>query len=170
MEYQQLKEALSAIEGTTVAGLDTLTDVKLKGGKKNPFQGRVQKRTVGAEVIVYNDSAVNVYANIVKKRMLEEAKDPETFELKPRAWGERIDNSPFIEHNNKYYLECIFTSPGKSVYLVDGVETPKEEIEGLETDKKVSETSQGGIEDKIILRTFSLDSIIELRIGENIIQ
>lgn len=164
MEYKNLKELVSTIKGTSFAGIDTLTEVKLKGGKKNPFQGRVQKKTTGANIMLYNDSSKNVYGNMVKKRMLEEGKDPETFELKPRAWGTRIENSPFIEHKDKYYLECIFVSPGKSVYLVDGVETPKEEIEGLETEKKVSETSQGGIENKIILRTFSLDSIEEVRL------
>lgn len=164
MQYENLKNLISTIKGTTFAGLDTLTEVKLKGGKKNPFQGRVQKKTTGANVMLYNDSSANVYGNMVKKRMVQEGKDPETFELKPRAWGVRIDNSPFIEHKDKYYLECIFISPGKSVYLVDGVETPKDEIEGLETEKKVSETAQGRIENKIILRTFSLDSIQEVRL------
>lgn len=168
MEYKNLKELVSTIKGTSFAGIDTLTEVKLKGGKKNPFQGRVQKKTTGANIMLYNDSSKNVYGNMVKKRMLEEGKDPETFELKPRVWGTRIENSPFIEHKDKYYLECIFVSPGKSVYLVDGVETPKEEIEGLETEKKVSETSQGGIENKIILRTFSLDSIEEVRLRGSI--
>ena len=170
MNYETLKEVIATIKGTTFAGIDTLTDVKLKGGKKNPFQGRVQKRTTGANIMLYNDSSSNVYGNMVKKRMLDEGKDPETFELKPRAWGMRVENSPFITHKDKYYLECIFVSPGKSVYLVDGVETPKEEIEGLETEKKESETSQGGIENKIILRTFSLDSIQEVRLKGTVTQ
>jgi len=164
MEYKNLKKIISTIKSTAIAEIDTTTQVKLKGGKKNPFQGRVQKRTIDANVMLYNDSSKNVYGNMVRDRMVEEGKDPDTFELKPRAWGVRIENSPFIEHKDKYYLECIFISPGKSVYLVDGVETPKEEIEGLETQKKVSETSQGGIENKVILRTFSLDSIEEVRI------
>lgn len=164
MEYKNLREIISTIKGTTFAGIDTITEVKLKGGKKNPFQGRVQKKTTGANVMLYNDSSKNVYGNMVKNRMIKEGKDPDTFELKPRTWGVRVENSPFIEHKDKFYLECIFISPGKSVYLVDGIETPKEEIEGLETEKKVSETSQGGIENKVILRTFSLDSIQEVRL------
>ena len=88
--------------------------MKLTGGKKNPFQGRVKKITDGANVMIFSGTAQNGYENMVKRRMLEEGKDPDTFVLGKRAWGTRIGETPFIEHNGKHYLECVFISPGKS--------------------------------------------------------
>jgi hypothetical protein len=101
---------------------------------------------------------------MVKRRMEKEGKDSSTFELKPRAWGTRIEGTPFVEHNEKTYLECFFISPGKSEYFLDGEPIQKEEIEGLEETKTPSEESQGGIENKIIIRTYSADSIEKIKI------
>lgn len=161
MEYAKLKELVETVNGTTFAGLDTFTDVKLKGGKKNLMQGRVTKRTSGSNVLLYSNSSVNGYESMVKRRMEKEGKDPEEFVLKPRAWGTRVGHSPFIEHNGKHYLECIFVSGGKSEYFLDGNPIEKENIEGLDDPKELPshEASQGGISEKIILRTYSLDSI-----------
>lgn len=164
MEYQAIKTAVDKVKGSTFISLDTLTEVKLTGGKKNPLQGRVQKATRGANVMIFNSTEQNGYENMIKRRMVEEGKDPSTFTLGKRAWGQRIEQSPFIDHNGKKYLECIFVSPGKSVYLVDGVETDKEDIEGIPVVKE-SEESQGGIENKVIIRSFSLDSITSVRIN-----
>ncbi len=43
------------VNGGSFVGIDTLTDVPLLGGKKNPQQGRVQKRTVGNQVMVFQN-------------------------------------------------------------------------------------------------------------------
>lgn len=162
MDYEKLKAEVDKVKGSTFVSLDTVTDVKLTGGKKNPFQGRVKKITDGANVMIFSGTAQNGYENMVKRRMLEEGKDPDTFVLGKCAWGTRIGETPFIEHNGKHYLECVFISPGKSKYLVDGVETPKEEIEGIPEAKENTE-SQGGIENKVVIRSFALDSISSVR-------
>jgi hypothetical protein len=166
--YTELNELVSKVKGTTFAGITTKTEVKLLGGKKNHMQGRVQKLTENANILVYSNSEKSGYAEMVKRRMLKEGKDPSEFKLKPRAWGVRIGNSPFIEHNDKHYFECIFVSPGKSTYFLDGKPIAKEEIEGLpqpkEKDESVEDKSQGGIEDKVILRTFSLESIVSIKL------
>jgi hypothetical protein len=168
MKYDVLKEAIENINGSTFVGIDTVTEVKLKGGKGNPMQGRVVKYTQGANTMIFSNVSGSAYENMVKRRMEKEDKDPETFQVKARAWGTRIDGTPFIEHNDKYYLECIFISSGKSTYLLDGNPINKDEIEGL-PEVKVSEESQGGITDKIIVRTFSLDSIKALRINGQVL-
>lgn len=163
MKFEQLKEIFADVRGTAFVGIDTLSEVKLKGGKKNPFQGRVTKRTAGSNVTVAfgDDSA---YANAVKKRMVAEGKDPATFELKPRTWGTRISGTPFIEHGEKHYLECIFNHAGETTYFVDGVETDPATIEGLELSvPKPSETAQGGIENQVIIRTYDVNSIETVR-------
>ena len=136
--------------------------VKLKGGKSNPLQERVEKKVSGSEVLIYNKYDKNGYEELVKEQMIKEGKDPSEFALKPRAWGKRIENTPFVEHNGKYYIECIFNKSGKSEYLVDG-EVYEDDIEGLPV-KKVNEESQGGIEKKIEVRTFSVDSIEKIEL------
>ena len=164
MEYDTIKTEIDKVKGSTFIGLNTVTEVKLTGGKKNPFQGRVQKLTRGANVMVFNSTEQNGYENMIKRRMLEEGKDPSTFTLGKRAWGQRIEQSPFIDHNGKTYLECIFITPGKTVYLVDGVETDKDKIDGMpETKENVD--SQGGIDNKVVIRTFSLESIQSVKIN-----
>lgn len=164
MEYDTIKSEVDKIKGSAFIGLDTITDVKLTGGKKNPLQGRVQKLTRGANVMVFNDTEQNGYENMIKRRMEREGKDPSTFTLGKRAWGQRIEQSPFIDHNGKKYIECIFVSPGKSTYLVDGVETDKEDIEGI-PESKENPDSQGGIDNKVVIRAYSLDSVHSVRIN-----
>ena len=167
MNFDKVKEIFADVRGTAFIGIDTLSNVALKGGKKNPLQGRVQKKVEGSNVMIaFGDGSV--YENLVKRRMIAEGKDPETFVLKSRAWGKRIDGTPFIEHKDKHYLECIFKHAGNVTYLVDGVETPAEEIECLdlrsdEPEEKETDEGQGGIENKIIIRTYSLDSIQHIR-------
>lgn len=157
MNFDQITEILENVEGSAKIKISTLTDVKLKGGKKNEMQGRVQKRTKDAIVTVYNKYNQGGYEKLVKEQMEREGKDPSTFELKPRAWGVRIENTPFVENKGKHYIECFFESSGNTEYLLDG-EVYEGEIEGL-PEKKVNEDSQGGIEKKVVVRTFSIDSI-----------
>ena len=164
MNYEMVKEQIDKVKGSTFLSIDTVTDVKLTGGKKNPLQGRVQKLTAGANVMVFNSTEQNGYENMIKRRMVEEGKDPSTFTLGQRPWGKRVDQSPFIDHNDKKYIECIFMSPGKTTYLVDGIETAKEDIEGL-PEVKENPDSQGGIENKVVIRTFAIDSIKSMRVN-----
>jgi len=171
INYETLNEVISKVKGTTFAGITTRTQVKLTGGKKNPMQGRVEKLTEDSNIVVYSNAEVSGYGAMVKRRMLKEGKDPEEFVMKPRAWGTRVGKSPFIEHNGKYYLECIFRSAGKTTYLLDGKPIDKEEIEGLPEPKEKTEAqekSQGGIEDKIILRTFALESIVSVKLKNEV--
>jgi hypothetical protein len=169
--YENLKEVISNVKGTTFAGLTTKTVQKLIGGKSNPMQGRVEKLSEDVNIIVYSNSEVSGYAAMVKRHMVKEGKDPEEFQMKPRVWGTRVGNTPFIEHKGKYYLECIFRSPGKVTYLLDGESIDPEEIEGLPEKKEKTEAyekSQGGIEDKIIIRTFDLGSIVSLKVKNEV--
>ena len=160
MNLIEVKDILDDVDGSASFTITTLTDVKLKGGKKNDMQGRVQKRTKDSLVTIYNKYNQGGYEKLVKEQMELEGKDPSTFELKPRAWGVRIENTPFVEHKGKHYIECFFDGSGETEYLLDG-KVYEGEIEGL-PEKKVSGDSQGGIENKIIVRTFSLDSIEKL--------
>jgi hypothetical protein len=164
-------QEISEFKGSKIIGLDTIVNVKLSGGKKNPMQNRVKKMTEGNIVMIF--TSAQGYKNMVNRRLrkqfeeigltadqiLEGIESPD-FEPGKRAWGTRLESSPIIEHNGKLYLECIFIKAGKSKYFLDGEEIDKESIIGLE-DKK--EGTQGGLIDKVVVRTYALESIIKIR-------
>jgi hypothetical protein len=153
------------VNGATFITIDTETDVKLTGGKKNPHQGRVTKRTTGSNVMVFQNKNSNGYENMVKRRLEKEGKNPGTFELKPRAWGKRMSGLPFVEHKGSYYLEVIFLGKGSTEYLLDGNVTNKAAIQGLPGTKE--EARQGGLDDKVIIRTYKVDSIKAITINHH---
>ncbi len=167
MDYQTAQQIFGSLAGGTFAGIDTVTEVKLKGGKKNPHQGRVTKRMTGAQIMVFTNSETNAYDAMVRRRLAEEGRDPDSFQLGPRAWGTRIAGTPFVEHKGEYYLETIFMRPGAVEYQLDGAPIQKDQIEGLE-EREAAPDSQAGLENKVVIRTFKLDSIVGLRaMGSN---
>jgi len=162
LNYETAQKLLSNVSGSSFVGIDTETEVKLKGGKGNPQQGRVTKLHTGASVMVFQNKNINGYDAMVRRRLEKEGKDPASFELGPRVWGERIPDSPFITHKGEYYLEVIFLKAGDSQYLLDGKPINKDDIEGLPEERDSG--GQGGLENKVIIRTFKLSSIRKVRI------
>jgi hypothetical protein len=156
--------ALANLAGGTFVGMDTETVPTLKGGRKNPMQGRVTKQMIGATVMCFSNTDSNAYENMVKRRLEREGKNADTFTLSPRAWGQRITGTAFVEHNGKHYIEAIFLRAGTVEYFLDGAPIDPANIEGLQ-DK--TEAEQGGLEDKVIIRTFALDSVLALRVNGN---
>ncbi len=152
------------VNGASFISLDTETEVKLTGGKSNPLQGRVTKVTIRSNVMVFQNKHQNGYDNMVRRRLEKEGKDPTTFELSPRAWGVREHGTPFVNHNGNEYLEVIFLKCGDVHYRVDGVPTARELIPGLPTSQ---EAHQGGLENKVIIRTFAVESILAITVDKN---
>lgn len=151
------------VNGATFISLDTETAVPLTGGKSNPMQGRVTKRTLGSNVMIFTNKTTNSYDNMVKRRLQDEGKDPASFELSPRKWGTRRPNTPFVDHNESVYLEVIFLRAGTTQYLLDGKPINKEDIVGLKA--KPDEAEQGGLDNKVIIRTYSVESIKAITIN-----
>jgi len=158
MDYVNLKEALEGIKGSSFVGIDMETTLKLKGGKKNPMQGKVRKVVTGANTMVFSSTSSSNYESMVKRRMEKEGLDPDTFKVSKRAWGSRIENSCFIEHKNEKYLELFFMNPGKITYTLEGENIEKEDIEGLQESK-----SSGDQENKVIIRTVNVRNITSIR-------
>lgn len=159
------EEIKKHVNGATFISIDTLTTPKLTGGKKNPMQGRVTKLMEGGHCMCFQNKHLNGYEEMVKRRLEQEGKDTASFVLGPRKWGVRVPNSPIIEHDSKEYLEVIFLKPGKITYLLDGKEIAKAAITGLADHE---EGEQGGLTDKVIIRTFSMDSIIKIKIDKHV--
>jgi len=153
------------IKGCTFISMDTETIQSLTGGKKNPMKGNVIKRSKGHNLALFTNNNSNGYENMVNKRLIAEGKDPETFELQPRTWGERIENTPLILHKNQYYLEVIFIKSGNVDYLYNGNEIKKNDIEGFPTPKTPS--GQGGLNKQVQIRTFKIDSITHIKMNKN---
>ncbi len=158
----KLETILSAVNGATFISMDTTTVPKLLGGKKNPMQGRIRKHNTGASIMVFQNKAKNGYDAMVKRRLETEGKAATDFTLGERAWGTRIPNLPIVEHKGAQYLEVIFLRSGRTTYTLDGDAIKVEAIEGL-ADKP--EAAQGGLNDKVIIRTFKVASIDRLRVG-----
>jgi hypothetical protein len=115
--------------------------------------------------MVFQNKSSSSYGDMVARRLLAEGKDPASFELQPRTWGERIPETPFISHTKDgettFYLEVIVLNSGKSSYYLDNAPIAKSDVVGLKT---ATEGEQGGLENKVIVRSFKLSSITAVRI------
>ena len=151
-----LEEILKDVNGSTFISIDTSTVPVLRGGKANPQQGHINKIMIGANVMVFQNKTASAYGNMVQRRLIAEGKNPESFELSPRTWGERRPGTPFIEHNGELYLEVIFLRPGKVEYKHGVRPIMKEDIQGL---NEQVDAMQGGLENKVVIRTFKVASI-----------
>ena len=179
MKKKTLREIFATVNGSSFVGLDTESKVTLKGGKKNPQQGRITKRTTGSSVMVFTNQEQSGYENMVQRRLIEEGKDPTSFSVGPRVWGKRVQGLPIVEHEkdgvSKDYLEVIFLKPGKSEYFQDGQPIDKKDIEGLpeekeekievpDPDEEPTNRGQAGLANKVVIRTYAEDSILAVRI------
>ena len=151
------------VNGNSFISIDTMTIPKLKGGQKNPLQGKVKKVMVGANVMVFQNKNSNGYDNMVKRRLIKEGKDAENFNISERKWGTRVPNFPVVEHKGNYYLEVIFLKKGKVTYFVNGIPTLPEDIEGLDYKE---EGKQGGLDNKVIIRDYKFENILSLKINQ----
>jgi hypothetical protein len=170
MDFNQLQSILANIQGCTFAGLDTVTVPVLLGGKKNPMQGKVEKHCLGHRVMLFTNAHSNGYANKVRRHLEKEGKNPDSFELGPLPWGERLPNSPIIHNKGKHYLQCVFLAAGSIQYFrrIDDLDDlrsglvpiAKDAIEGL---NERSGSEHQGLDNEVIVRTYALDSIVALR-------
>ena len=162
----KLKNIFDAIQvnGVTFATVEYETVVKLKGGKKNPLQGRVTKRVRAQVMLAARGGDDAAYARKVNRGLEAEGKPP-VFRPQPRIWGQRADNVPLVFHNGSTYLEAIFLRVLEQVVYVDGVpfDGDPATIEGWP--EKPKEGEQGGLEEKVIIRTIKEDNIISLRVA-----
>lgn len=156
-----IQEILANVNGTTFISINTKTPVKLAGGKKNLLQGRVEKVVTGSNVMVFQNKTTNGYENMVNRRLEKEGKSA-SFTVSPRAWGERITNTPFVEHDGKLYLEVIFLKGGEVKYFVDGAEY-NGQIDGLPIHQ---EAHQGGLDNSVIIRTFKVENITSITVDK----
>lgn len=161
----RLREVFNGkVNGGSFISIDTQVAVPLTGGQKNPYQGRIEKRTIGSSVMVFSNSKTNAYDKMVKRRLAAEGKDPESFTLSPRSWGVRETGTPFVTHKGDLYLEVIFLKAGETEFFLDNREViARENIIGL---KPVVHAEQGGLDNHVIIRTYAAESIIGVTVDK----
>ena len=160
MEKLGFENILNSVDGDNVLLHLTIDrNEKLLGGKKNPHQGKVRSLTTQQPVRVYlGERASAIYAEKMNEKFKSEGKE-ETFEKKKRAWGERIENTPFIQHKDKFYLECFSEGKGEKVFLLEGEEVSPDE---LDLPKKQETPNDVG------LRVLDLSTIIDVQVIEEV--
>ena len=151
-----LLELLQDVNGSTFVGLNTETTLPLAGGKENPHCGRIKKITTGTSVMVFQNKKVNGYQAMVSRRLEAEGKSSE-FKLSPRKWGRRIKEMPVVEYEGRLYLEVITLRSGRVHYELDGKVIDRQNIIGFKG--PLEEAAQGGLDNKVIIRTYAFDSL-----------
>lgn len=146
---------VNQIKGCTFAGLDTFTPIKLRGGKSNPQIGQIFKSNVGSNVML----AAN-YEAMINRRLEAEGVD-QNFTISPLKWGERIEQTPLIFHNDEVYLQTIFIKSGTVSYFQNLTEIAQDSIVGFPTPPQAP--VQAGLENKVIVRTYNIRHIQALR-------
>lgn len=162
MTQIDIVQIFSSLNGNGFVGVDSETIPALKGGKKNPMLGNVKKVVTGSNAQMFQNKFLNGYEQMVRRRLEAEGKNGQSFQLSARTWGIRIAGMPLIEHKGKYYLELIYQSAGKVEYFYDGKQIDKADVIGLDDS---SEAEQGGIANKVIIRTIALENVKALRYG-----
>jgi len=132
-----------ALSGKTVAIVYESVP-KLKGGKKNPMQGRIVKRSFGTVTLSESDA----YA----ERKVTEGEFEKKTEVRKRTWGVRAGDSCVIMHKGKVYVE-FFADDVSSEFFLDDEPIEKSEIEGYQPNVRDSEVK---------IACVKLENILEL--------
>lgn len=169
-----LFDALKRVNGSTFISIDTETTLPVSKTipgvaprTANPHFNAIQKIQTGSSVMVFQNKRLNGYDSMVRRRLIKEDKNPDTFVLSPRTWGTRLENLPIVSHNGEYYLEVIFLRPGPTHYLYQGQPIDRADIIGMKTTRP---PHQGGLSNSVIIRTFAFSSLRKIQINKKIIE
>lgn len=113
-------------------------------------------------------SRVNVALNFIYGNAVNRQRDREGsdcgFVAQPRKWGERVLKTCFVQHKGKLYVEAKVEKSLSHEYLtMDGRVVLDSEIEPFLQGHRSSAESQG-VDREIILRDYSVDSIVAITV------
>ena len=91
------------------------------------------------------------------------------FKSHPRKWGQRIENSPFVEHKGQHYLELKVSESNGHEYRDENNElVTGETLEHAKTFfPKRNESSRQKVENKIVLRDYRLDRVTAITLHDS---
>lgn len=140
-------------------GMTTVTEPQLRK-KHNPFFGCVAKLTR------VNGWLNCRYAPAVNRQRIREYRKA-TFEALPRSWGNRIQRTSLIEHNDLLYLDVKVQA--RHVVYIDTrtrQEIPWQQIKPFVRPPQKIKRQQ--LNRDVILRDYHVENIAELRINGEI--
>lgn len=156
---------LAGIVGEQVVTLVAETEPKLNKKHRvtkepNPYEGRVTKRAVVECTLNAN------YAARVNAQRIAEGKVAD-FESQERKYGERIGDSPLVQHGEKMFVTGI-REGGDSMFLLDGEpgKVTKDELEPYMSPDTPSKSQ--GLDREVQYLNYNLDSIKAVKIGEEV--
>ena len=156
--------AAVAAAGTTFAGMRIKTTPKQKGGKKNPYQGRVQRVATVNAILGTN------YEKVVNDRLQKEGKERDFVASPSNVGGPILDKATgawtgFLYNDNtgNTYLQFMQNSSTTEGWLLDG--QPAEFDEAWQVYTSSSKPTQGGLVNSVNVRTVTVDNIMELRVN-----
>ena len=156
---QSIIDLLINFNGHSFIGLTTLTDARAK--KTNNPYGKILKKTKLLANIGFH------YKNSLNNQAKREGKEID-FDIKPRRWGVRMENTPLVKHKEKYYLEYKAENVQSVEYYTEqGEELTKEQVQEF-LPKKSTSSTQRELTKKIILRDVAIENILSLRISKKV--
>lgn len=157
VNLKKLQKILQNVGSCKFVGLITETEPAIKSPKTSGMAGRIKKIS---EVTLLTGDSLS-YESVINRRRKKVGLEA-VEQVKPRKWGQRIPNTPFVIHNGQLYLETQIIAVGNVKYLLDGKEVPKEEVKEFLTEKKEGDIYGLG-KDQPIWRDYKLGSIREVR-------
>lgn len=151
MDRVLLENLLNEIDGCTFATLDAETE---------PSRGILKVET-GKRIILFTNKKSSGYENMVRRRLIEAGKDPDSFTSGDLPWGTAVPNSPLVEHNDKVYLKVIELAEGRSRYFL---KRTMAEANPADLGLPKARPYQGGLPEgeKVICRCYNLDHITRI--------
>lgn len=150
MERAELEDLLSQVRGCTFASIDSETE---------PSPG-ILKVTSQTRVLLFTNKNISGYDAMIKRRLVEAGKNPDNFVIGDLPWGERVKNSPLIEHKGKTYLQCVELAEGQKHYYL---KANGKEVDEADLNLRSRRTNQGlAPADEVIVRTYNLDNITRI--------
>lgn len=164
----ELTNNLTSMDRTVLATVRTVTEPAMRK-TNNPFYGRVVKvqdlqASVGSWS--YGQAVNNRRQKEWQNALLDDENTPAPQDFVPaqRAWGQRVPNSPFVEHKGQLYVELSVHNCLRQVYLDDkGNPVSKELLEPY-----LQKSKDGGrqeLDNPVILRDVKVENIVSVTYG-----
>lgn len=142
---------LYSVRGATMVSFIASTEPRLRAG--NPFPGLRKVSKIGG-VLNFN------YAAAVNRQREREGMTPD-FVAEPRKWGQRVEGTPIVTHNGKFYVECKVEKSEVVAYIMPDLSPvdPDEVAKWL----PARHGGRQAVEKTIILRDFAVENIRSIR-------
>lgn len=146
---------LHTIRGATMVSFIASTEPKLRAG--NPFPGLRKITKIGGVLNFNYQKAVN--------RQRDREGIVADFIAEPRKWGVRIEGTPIVTHNGKFYVEAKIERSEIMGYIMPDLSMVDEHevLNWLPS----RHSGRQAVEKTIVLRDFSVENIRSMRMKGN---